>query len=231
MEEILASIRRIITDDEAGQAQAQEATPTAQAEDESLEGEADNQIIDDIARVLSGDADKAPATEEEEILDLAAELGGLEIVEEGSGTAVEVTEVFEPDEVVSETPGESRAEQPQAEQPEGAGCLLDSLVDPQTTRAAAPGGTQPSANLVEWESHKRCLVQIVQDLTQQSLPGYDHIAKASNGNLFLGIRINDTGPAFGKTKTLSIMAIRNSQNYRQIIKSPINAFIFYGRMA
>jgi hypothetical protein len=71
MEEILASIRRIITDDEAGQASAEKPAQKAQAEDESLEGEADNQIIDDIARVLSGGGE-APASEEEEILDLTA---------------------------------------------------------------------------------------------------------------------------------------------------------------
>lgn len=99
MEEILSSIRRIITDDEAGQATAQDAAPKAQAEDESLEGEADNQIIDDIARVLSGDSDQAPANEEEEILDLAAELGGLEIVED-DGPAAEVAAVPEAAEVV-----------------------------------------------------------------------------------------------------------------------------------
>jgi uncharacterized protein len=119
MEEILASIRRIITDDEAGQAQAQNASPKAQAEEESLEGEADNQIIDDIARVLSGDAAKAPASEEEEILDLAEELGGLEIVEDEGDAVFEVTEVRELDEVVvAGTAPEPQAEQPEAEQPD-----------------------------------------------------------------------------------------------------------------
>ena len=54
MEEILSSIRRIITDDEAGQARTQRAAPQVHQDDESLEGEADSQIIDDIARVLSG---------------------------------------------------------------------------------------------------------------------------------------------------------------------------------
>jgi hypothetical protein len=94
MEEILASIRRIITDDEAGQASAEKPAQKAQAEDESLEGEADNQIIDDIARVLSGGGE-APASEEEEILDLTAELGGLEIVEDDDEPVLEVTEVTE----------------------------------------------------------------------------------------------------------------------------------------
>ena len=99
MEEILASIRRIITDDEAGPGRAQKAAPQAQQEDESLEGEADNQIIDDIARVLSGGASgvsQPPADEEEEILDLAGELGGLELVEDDFvEEVVEVTEVIE----------------------------------------------------------------------------------------------------------------------------------------
>ncbi len=110
MEEILASIRRIITDDEAGQ--ANKAAPQAQPEDESLEGEADNQIINDIARVLSGGAPQAAADEEEEILDLTAELGGLEIVEEEE--VVEVTEVAEADEVLDLEPAESAAPEQEA---------------------------------------------------------------------------------------------------------------------
>ena len=85
MEEILSSIRRIITDDEKGEAQdaAPQAEQAGQAQpgDES-DAEADNQIIDDIARVLSGGAPAAEVDEEEEILDLTSELGGLELVEE-----------------------------------------------------------------------------------------------------------------------------------------------------
>jgi cell pole-organizing protein PopZ len=96
MEEILASIRRIITDDEAGQ--AKKAGQQAQPEDEGLEGEADNQIINDIARVLSGSAPQTVAEEEEEILDLTSELGGLEIVEEEE--VVEITEVADVAEVL-----------------------------------------------------------------------------------------------------------------------------------
>ena len=85
MEEILASIRRIISDDESSSAR----TPTASAshqDDEGLEvveGEADDQIISDIARVLSAGSGGSQAPEEEEdILDLTAELGGMELVEE-----------------------------------------------------------------------------------------------------------------------------------------------------
>jgi cell pole-organizing protein PopZ len=77
MEEILASIRRIISEDE-GNAQA-EAAPSAEpsraaaASDEGDEG-ADIQIIDDIARVLSGAHATPPAEAaqepDDEILDL-----------------------------------------------------------------------------------------------------------------------------------------------------------------
>ena len=90
MEEILASIRRIISDDESNSAK-RSAVPQSQDDDEALElsegeaeDEADDKIINDIARVLSGGA-AAPveaAEEEEDILDLTAELGGLELVEE-----------------------------------------------------------------------------------------------------------------------------------------------------
>src|SRR5689334_24916685 len=93
MEEILASIRRIISDDESNSAPQHSAAPQSQDDDETLElsegegaveGEADDKIINDIARVLSGGA-PAPveAVEEEaDLLDLPAELRGLEPVEE-----------------------------------------------------------------------------------------------------------------------------------------------------
>jgi len=82
MEEILASIRRIISDDESSSARQRTASASHRDEEglEAAEGEADDRIINDIARVLSG---SAPAAEEEEdILDLTAELGGMEPVEE-----------------------------------------------------------------------------------------------------------------------------------------------------
>jgi hypothetical protein len=112
MEEILASIRRIISDDEQSSTRQRNAS-ASQQDDESLEvaeGEADDKIINDIARVLG--AGTPPAEEEEDILDLTAELGGLEIVEE----TVEV-------EVVAEVaPAVALAEpeifQPAAETPE-----------------------------------------------------------------------------------------------------------------
>ena len=92
MEDILASIRRIITDDDTGKAPADKAA--AQSEDEGLEGEADNQIIDDIARVLTSGGD-TPANEDEEIMDLTGELGGLELVEDEPKEIIETLEVVD----------------------------------------------------------------------------------------------------------------------------------------
>src|SRR6185295_14463657 len=95
MEEILASIRRIISDDEQNPTRKPAAAaPQNDHDDEGLEateGEADDRIINDIARVLSGGGGNASAPEapveasmdeEEDIFDLTAELGGLEPVEE-----------------------------------------------------------------------------------------------------------------------------------------------------
>ena len=81
MEEILASIRRIISDDESSSARKPTASASHQDDEglEAVEGEADDQIINDIARVLSAGA--PPAEAEEDILDLTAELGGLEPVD------------------------------------------------------------------------------------------------------------------------------------------------------
>jgi len=74
MEEILASIRRIISDDEASSAQ-QRATSTEYAEqvraEDADDTAADTQMIDDIARVLSGGAKAASSDEDlDDILDL-----------------------------------------------------------------------------------------------------------------------------------------------------------------
>ncbi len=130
MEEILASIRRIISDDESTSTR-QRTAPQSQPDEEGLdgaEGEADDEIINDIARVLKGSgsnaAPAAPAPvsaeveEEEDILDLTAELGGLEMVDE-----VEDIEDIEMIEVVAEAPpavyqpAEARP-QPMVESPE-----------------------------------------------------------------------------------------------------------------
>lgn len=103
MEEILASIRRIISDDESSSARQRETSASQQSDEglEAVEGEADDRIINDIARVLSG-ASQSAAEEEEDILDLTAELGGLEIVEE---TTVVVEEL----ELVEATPEPEQA--------------------------------------------------------------------------------------------------------------------------
>src|SRR3974377_1275123 len=79
MEEILASIRRIISDDEASSAQ-QRATSTEYAEqvraEDADDSAADTQMIDDIARVLSGGAKAALSDDDiDDILDLT-EPGG-----------------------------------------------------------------------------------------------------------------------------------------------------------
>jgi len=89
MEEILASIRRIISDDEQNATRKSAASQSHHDDEglEAVEGEADDTIINDIARVLGGSA-KAPeegapaAVEEEDILDLTAELGGLVVEDE-----------------------------------------------------------------------------------------------------------------------------------------------------
>ncbi len=86
----------------------QRTAPQSRPDEEGLEGgdgEADDEIINDIARVLSGSggaasqpAPEAPAVDaeaeyEEDILDLTAELGGLELVEEVE--EIELVEVAE----------------------------------------------------------------------------------------------------------------------------------------
>src|SRR5262245_42212306 len=96
MEEILASIRRIISDDETNAARARPASAQQQEDEtaETVEIEADDAIINDIARVLSESAPKVE--DEEDILDLTAELGGAEIVEEVFLEEVVLEEVAEP---------------------------------------------------------------------------------------------------------------------------------------
>jgi cell pole-organizing protein PopZ len=96
MEEILASIRRIISDDETNAARPRPASARQQEDEtaETVEGEADDAIINDIARVLSESAPKVE--DEEDILDLTAELGGTEIVEEVLLEEVVLEEVAAP---------------------------------------------------------------------------------------------------------------------------------------
>lgn len=98
MEEILASIRRIISEDEANAAR-QEAAPEGYVQpsvtDDVEEGVADTQIIADIERVLAGQSGQAEPSEDE-ILDLtvAGALVEAEAVPESVEELV-VTEVVE----------------------------------------------------------------------------------------------------------------------------------------
>jgi len=133
MEEILASIRRIISDDESSTARAHPASASQQDDEglEAVEGEADDKIIDDIARVLSGSA--SAGEQEEDILDLTAELGGLELVEEPMVAEVEVVETVE---VVAEA-APAEFPPPEAFEPVPA--------RPQVQAAAAPA-PQPEAS-------------------------------------------------------------------------------------
>jgi uncharacterized protein len=100
MEEILASIRRIISDDESNAARQRPAS-TRQQDDEALEvaeSEVDDRIINDIARVLS--ASQPQVEDDEDILDLTAELGGAEseevLVAEVATLEVARVETFQP---------------------------------------------------------------------------------------------------------------------------------------
>jgi hypothetical protein len=79
MEEILASIRRIISDDEAKSAESPPASsPEVTAAE--VDADADTKIIDDIARVLSGAAPADSASQDDDILDLTKELSELQAV-------------------------------------------------------------------------------------------------------------------------------------------------------
>jgi uncharacterized protein len=75
MEEILASIRRIISDDNSSATERGATSVSVQNEvrPDVADAEADTRIIDDIARVLSGGA--PGSTGDDDILDLTKELG------------------------------------------------------------------------------------------------------------------------------------------------------------
>lgn len=85
LDEILGSIRKIIRDNETTEAHEQ-------TENEGLEREADNLDVEYGARVLNS-VDAEPANEDEEIMDLTGELGGLELVEEEPEEPLETAEV------------------------------------------------------------------------------------------------------------------------------------------
>jgi cell pole-organizing protein PopZ len=79
MEEILASIRRIISDDEAKSTETPSASPS-EAKPSEVDADADTRIINDIARVLSGGSTAESTTDDEDILDLTKELSELQAV-------------------------------------------------------------------------------------------------------------------------------------------------------
>ena len=162
MEEILASIRRIISDDEQNPTRkpAAAAAPQSHQDDEGLEaveGEADDRIINDIARVLSGGGANAGAPEapveasmeeEEDILDLTAELGGLEPVEETMEA-----EVVEMVEVVAEAaPAETAAAEappPEVFQPAPATPQVQGRAGTGACARASCAGRAAAANVGE----------------------------------------------------------------------------------
>ena len=131
MEEILASIRRIISEDEASTEQQPQSASASQEDDDHLElveGEADDKIIHDIARVLSGGApgpveEPAEDSAAEEILDLTAELGGLE--------PVETLELVEELEIVEIQPDEPSLELEPEPEPEPEPIELEAEAAPQ----------------------------------------------------------------------------------------------------
>jgi uncharacterized protein len=102
MEEILASIRRIISDDEASSVQ-QRATSSEYAEqvraDDTEDGAADTQMIDHLARALGGGA--KPAANDDDVDDI------LDLTDAGGSASEDVMMADEPvavlDEVVLET--------------------------------------------------------------------------------------------------------------------------------
>src|SRR5262245_28192438 len=96
MEEILASIRRIISDDEASSVQ-QRATSAEYAEqvraDDTEDGAADTQMIAEIERALAG---TSPASNDDDIEDI------LDLTEPGGSAADEVMMADEPVTVLEE---------------------------------------------------------------------------------------------------------------------------------
>lgn len=123
MDEVVASVRRTIADEKDDRDKTQNTNPEAQAEDsESPEEEADNQIIHDIPLVLGDDDAKGPNSEDEEILDLTAELGGLEIIEDEGDAALETTEVLDLKEVEITDTSPPAAYGPVAEMPRSQEC-------------------------------------------------------------------------------------------------------------
>jgi len=89
MEEILASIRRIISEDEVKSTESSSASlPEARASE--VDVEADTRIIDDIARVLSGGTPAEGPSEDDDILDLTKELSELQAIADENASLPEL---------------------------------------------------------------------------------------------------------------------------------------------
>jgi acrosin len=195
MEEILASIRRIISEDEASTEQPPRSASASEDDEEHLElveGEADDKIIHDIARVLSGGApgpvEEKPAEEAsaaDEILDLTAELGGLEPVEELE--LVEDLEIVElqPDEPPLELEPEPEPEpeplsldaEAPADEPEALSLEAETPFQPAPARpsqmtapAQAPVSMEPQRKLSASEEAASALERAIAALRAGQVP-------------------------------------------------------------
>jgi cell pole-organizing protein PopZ len=165
MEEIIASIRRIISEDEAG-GTPQGATPAPEAEaraEAEPDGDADTQMIDDIARVLSGagtpsggagasrpTGQAASPPEEDDVLDL------MDLGEAIPGT-VEVAE-YEVKETVVETTGPAAgpdftaafpSESPSVFEPEAPVSEHEHEPEPEPSAPPPPAPPEPEESPVE----------------------------------------------------------------------------------
>ncbi len=146
MEEILASIRRIISEDEANGV-TPEAEPLVEARSvpsyDSEEGAADIQIIDDIARVLGANAQPASA-QDDEILDLT-DLGLSEMADEAPQVVEElvVTEYVEETSIQFE-PQQSRSFADAFPSAESASVEVIEMAPPEPVYEAAPVYVPPA---------------------------------------------------------------------------------------
>lgn len=171
MEEILASIRRIISDDESSTAKQRTPSPSPQDDEglEAAEGEADDKIINDIARVLSGSA--SAAEEEEDILDLTAELGGLEPVELDQPLPEDAAmDEAAMDEVVTEAPPEMFQSMPAQPQAEAVPAPEAAVEAPASAPAAAPppmSASEEAASALE-----RAIAALRAGHVPTSVPGF-----------------------------------------------------------
>jgi uncharacterized protein len=161
MEEILASIRRIISDDEASSVQ-QRATSAEYAEqvraDDTEDGAADTQMIAEIERALAGGT--SPASNDDDIEDI------LDLTEPGGPAADEVMMADEPvsilEEVVLET--EIYVEEP-----------------PKLDFAAAfpPANEDPAEQPLTFVESTPTFAEFAESYEEEAAPSYEEEASAS----------------------------------------------------